>query len=124
MEKQEIAIIQNDKIIKILPREQYDQEVIAAYQIQTVAKPIHVETTTATVQDETFNSFSDAMQKKVVEPFHMLAIMMGSVFIILICGAIIYKHVTGKKLNRHVLDFFKVIMLIGVFFIFTQFVIK
>lgn len=123
MEKQEIAIIQNDKIIKILPREQYDQEVIAAYQIQTVTKPVHVETTTA-IQDEAFNSLNDAMQKKVVEPFHMLAIMMGSVFIILICGAIIYKHVTGKKLNRHVLDFFKVIMLIGVFFIFTQFVIK
>lgn len=123
MEKQEIAIIQNDKIIKILPREQYDQEVIATYQIQTVAKPVHVETTTA-IQDEAFNSLNDAMQKKVVEPFHMLAIMMGSVFIILICGAIIYKHVTGKKLNRHVLDFFKVIMLIGVFFIFTQFVIK
>ena len=119
MENQEIAIIQNDKIIKVMPREQYDQAVIQAHQAKALSSPVKVETVTA----EPYTPLAEAAYKNAVIPMQTFAFMIASVFIVLICGVIIYKHKTGKKPNWALLDFIKTISLIGIFLIFVFFVL-
>ena len=123
MENQEIAIIQNDKIIKVMPREQYDQAVIQAHQAKALSSPVKVETKVETVTTEPYTPLTEAAHKNLVVPMQTFAFMIASVFIVLICGVIIYKHKIGRKPNWALLDFIKTISLIGIFLIFVFFVL-
>lgn len=124
MYSEEIAIIRDDKIIKVMPKSEYDNEVILNHQFLN-QQPIYVEPHTEIKAVTVASSepvLSETLQTKMVEPFQKFALLLViglAVFIAVVFG---YKKVTGRRPSREAMNLLQVIIVAMAFFAFVKFI--
>ncbi|UYZ73722.1 hypothetical protein LP105_03135 [Moraxella bovis] len=121
---EQIAIIRDDRIIKVMPKSEYDNEVILNHQFLN-QQPIYVEPQTETQTQAVMVAssepiLSETLQTRMVEPFQKFALLL--VFGLVVFVAIIfgYKKVTGRRPSREAMNFLQTIIVVMAFFAFIK----
>ncbi|OOR88735.1 hypothetical protein LP109_13120 [Moraxella bovis] len=123
---EQIAIIRDDKIIKVMPKSEYDNEVILNHQFLN-QQPIYVEPQTET-QTQTQAVMvassepilSETLQTRMVEPFQKFALLLVFGLVVFVAVIFGYKKVTGRRPSREAMNFLQTIIVVMAFFAFIK----
>lgn len=128
--RQEIAILENGKIIVVMPKSEYDADIIGQYRIaiqnQSQSKePVitYNPPKTNTVQTVGNDPLGDILQEKMVKPFQGFAILFGGALVLTLICIYWYKKITGKAPSKEAVGLVKAIFLGVAFLIFIKYLI-
>lgn len=136
--KQEIAIIENGKIIATMPKASYDADIIGQYKIATQnisnssnGNPSQSDNAvftynppkTNTVQTVGNDPLGDMLQEKMVKPFQTFAILFAGALVLTLIYIYWYKSISGKAPSKEAVGLVKAIFLGVAFLIFIKYLI-
>ncbi|UYZ81084.1 hypothetical protein LP114_00520 [Moraxella bovis] len=121
---EQIAIIRDDKIIKVMPKSEYDNEVILNHQFLN-QQPIYVEPQTETQTQAVMVAssepiLSETLQTRMVEPFQKFALLLVFGLVVFVAVIFGYKKVTGRRPSREAMNFLQTIIVVMAFFAFIK----